>query len=57
MPGYEELLTENQNKLVEIEKLTKMRLPSSFWEHPERREKPLHSYSICRYATTSSNSC
>ncbi|HEY2360385.1 MAG TPA: hypothetical protein VGK36_04680 [Candidatus Angelobacter sp.] len=32
---YEELLTENQNELAEIEKLEKMRLPSSFWEHPK----------------------
>lgn len=32
---YEELLTENQNELAEIEKLKKMRLPSSFWEHPK----------------------
>jgi len=31
---YEELLTENQKELAEIEKLKKMRLPSSFWEHP-----------------------
>jgi uncharacterized membrane protein YqjE len=33
---YEELLTENQKELAEIEKLKKMRLPSSFWEHPKR---------------------
>jgi hypothetical protein len=33
---YEELLTENQNELAEIEKLKKMRLPGSFWEHPKR---------------------
>jgi hypothetical protein len=32
---YEELLTENQNELAEIERLKKMRLPSSFWEHPK----------------------
>jgi hypothetical protein len=32
---YEELLTENRNELAEIEKLKKMRLPSSFWEHPK----------------------
>ncbi|HEY1940150.1 MAG TPA: hypothetical protein VGJ33_19645 [Candidatus Angelobacter sp.] len=32
---YEELLTENQNELAEIEKLKKMRLPGSFWEHPK----------------------
>jgi hypothetical protein len=32
---YEELLTENQKELAEIEKLKKMRLPSSFWEHPK----------------------
>lgn len=33
---YEELLTENQKELAEIEKLKKMRLPGSFWEHPKR---------------------
>jgi hypothetical protein len=33
---YEELLTENQKELAEIEKLKKMRLPGSFWEHPRR---------------------
>jgi len=33
---YEELLTENRNELAEIEKLKKMRLPGSFWEHPKR---------------------
>jgi hypothetical protein len=33
---YEELLTENRNELAEIEKLKKMRLPGSFWEHPRR---------------------
>lgn len=32
---YEELLTEQKNKLAEIEKLKKMRRPSSFWEHPK----------------------
>jgi hypothetical protein len=32
---YEELLTENQDKLAAIEKLKKMRLPSSFWERPK----------------------
>lgn len=32
---YEELLTENRNELAEIEKLKKMRLASSFWEHPK----------------------
>lgn len=29
---YEELLTENQNELAEIEKLKKMRLPNSYWD-------------------------
>jgi hypothetical protein len=33
---YEELLTENQKELAEIEKLKKMRLPGSFWKHPKR---------------------
>jgi hypothetical protein len=33
---YEELLTENQKELAEIEKLKKMRLPGSFREHPKR---------------------
>jgi hypothetical protein len=33
---YEELLTENQKELAEIEKLKKMPLPGSFWEHPRR---------------------
>ena len=33
---YEELLTEQKNELAEIEKLKKMRRPSSFWEHSQR---------------------
>lgn len=33
---YEELLTENQHAMAEIEKLKKMRLPSSFWKHSKR---------------------
>lgn len=32
---YEELLKERENELAEKEKLKKMRLPSSFWEHPK----------------------